>query len=41
MNISFDSLYTDLIEQDFAEWQEILPAQLEQAFNQRQHGKRE
>ncbi len=41
MNISFDSLYADLIEQDFAEWQEILPAQLEQAFNQRQHGKRE
>ena len=41
MNISFDSLYADLIEQDFAEWQEILPAQLEQAFNDRQHGKRE
>ncbi len=41
MNISFDSLYADLIEQDFTEWQEILPAQLEQAFNQRQHGKRE
>ena len=41
MNISFDSLYADLIKQDFAEWQETLPAQLEQAFNQRQHGKRE
>lgn len=41
MNISFDSLYADLIEQDFVEWQEILPAQLEQAFDQRQHGKRE
>ncbi len=41
MNISFDSLYADLIEQDFAEWQEILPAQLEHAFDQRQHGKRE
>ena len=41
MNISFDSLYADLIEQDFAEWQEILPTQLEKAFNQRQHGKRE
>ena len=41
MNISFDSLYADLIKQDFVEWQEILPAQLEQAFTQRQHGKRE
>lgn len=41
MNISFDDLYADLIEQDFAEWQETLPAQLEQIFNQRQHGKRE
>ena len=41
MNISFDSLYADLIEQDFAEWQETLPDQLEQAFKQRQHGKRE
>ncbi|MCL4121690.1 UNVERIFIED_CONTAM: hypothetical protein GTU68_047208 [Idotea baltica] len=41
MNISFDSLYADLVEQDFAEWQEILPEKLEQAFNQRQHGKRE
>ena len=41
MDISFESLYTDLIEHDFAEWQETLPAQLEQAFKQRQHGKRE
>ena len=41
MDISFESLYADLIEHDFAEWQEILPAQLEQAFQQRQHGKRE
>ena len=41
MDISFESLYADLIEHDFADWQEILPAQLEQAFQQRQHGKRE
>ncbi len=41
MNISFESLYADLNEQDFAEWQEILPAKLEQTFQQRQHGKRE
>lgn len=41
MNISFDSLYADLIEQDFEYWQEFLPALLEQAFDQRQHGKRE
>ena len=41
MNISFDSLYADLIEHDFAEWQETLPKQLAQTFQQRQHGKRE
>jgi len=41
MNISFESLYADLMEQDFIEWQEILPSQLEQTFKQRQHGKRE
>lgn len=40
MNISFDSLYVDLIEQDFAEWQDVLPAQLAHTFKQRQHGKR-
>jgi len=41
MNISFDDLYADLIEQDFAEWQEQLPEQLATIFTQRQHGKRE
>ena len=41
MNISFESLYTDLIEQDFEYWQASLPALLKQALNQRLHGKRE
>ncbi len=41
MNISFDSLYTDLVKQDFEEWQEILPEKLDKVFQDRQHGKRE
>jgi len=41
MNISFDSLYADLIKHEFEEWQEILPAKLEQTFQERQHGKRQ
>jgi len=41
MNISFESLFADLIEHDFEEWQQTLPNQLEQTFKQRQHGKRE
>lgn len=41
MNISFESLYADLVEQDFEEWREILPAKLDNIFQERQHGKRE
>ncbi len=41
MIFNFESLYKDLISNDFAEWQEILPAQLEEIFVKRQHGKAE
>jgi tRNA (mo5U34)-methyltransferase len=39
MIINFDSLYTDLIANDFADWQQNLPEQLTAIFTQRQHGK--
>jgi len=35
----FEPLYKDLIANDFVDWQETLPAQLEQVFTQREHGK--
>ena len=41
MNISFDRLFADLLEHDFIEWQQSLPAQLAEVFQQRHHGKRE
>ena len=38
---NFDTLYQDIIANDLEEWQEILPAKLEEIFNKRQHGKTE
>ncbi len=37
--INFDSLYKDLIANDFEPWQETLAEQLAQVFKQREHGK--
>lgn len=39
--VNFESLYADLIENDFCEWQEELPQQLTAIFEQRQHGKKQ
>ncbi|MEE9327957.1 MAG: tRNA 5-methoxyuridine(34)/uridine 5-oxyacetic acid(34) synthase CmoB [Cocleimonas sp.] len=39
MLFDFDDLYADLIANDFSQWQESLPAQLDKVFAQRQHGK--
>lgn len=41
MLVSFENLYRDLIANDFCQWQEQLPQQLEAVFQQRQHGKTE
>lgn len=41
MIVNFDSLYKDLINNDFEPWQETLPEQLKQVFKQREHGKQE
>lgn len=41
MIFNFDNLYKDLIANDFGEWQEVLPAQLERVLNTRIHGKTE
>ena len=41
MIVDFESLYADLIANDFCEWQESLPEQLATVFSQRQHGKSE
>ncbi len=38
---NFDALYQDLIANDFEEWQETLPATLENILKERQHGKTE
>jgi len=38
---NFDSLYQDLIANDFEEWQASLPEKLENIFKERQHGKTE
>lgn len=37
--VNFESLYKDLIANDFEPWQETLPQQLAQVFKQREHGK--
>ncbi len=37
--VNFESLYKDLIANDFEPWQEILPAQISRIFKQREHGK--
>jgi tRNA (mo5U34)-methyltransferase len=39
MIFDFESLYQDLIANDFEEWQAELPAKLDEIFNQRPHGK--
>lgn len=39
MIFDFNDLYADLIAHDFSQWQQSLPAQLDNIFNQRQHGK--
>ena len=39
MIFNFDRLYKDLEANDFCQWQERLPAQLEDVLNARQHGK--
>ncbi len=39
--VNFESLYADLIENDFCDWQEVLPKQLSAIFEKRQHGKKE
>lgn len=39
--VNFESLYADLKENDFYEWQEALPQQLTVVFEKRQHGKKE
>jgi tRNA (mo5U34)-methyltransferase len=39
MIFDFESLYKDLMAHDFVDWQETLPAQLEQVFKEREHGK--
>ncbi|WP_299876476.1 tRNA 5-methoxyuridine(34)/uridine 5-oxyacetic acid(34) synthase CmoB [uncultured Cocleimonas sp.] len=41
MIVNFESLYADLQENDFVEWQEVLPQQLSAIFEKRQHGKKE
>ena len=41
MIVNFDSLYKDLINNDFELWQETLPEQLKQVFKQREHGKQQ
>ena len=41
MIVDFESLYADLIANDFCEWQERLPEQLATVLSQRQHGKSE
>ncbi|GAA0397429.1 tRNA 5-methoxyuridine(34)/uridine 5-oxyacetic acid(34) synthase CmoB [Cocleimonas flava] len=41
MIVNFESLYADLEENDFVEWQEVLPQQLSAIFEKRQHGKKE
>jgi len=41
MIVNFESLYADLIANDFCEWQESLPEQLAAVLSQRQHGKAE
>ena len=41
MIVNFDSLYADLVANDFGDWQQRLPSQLEQTFSQRQHGKKQ
>jgi len=39
MLFNFENLYKDLIANDFNQWQQKLPTQLEKIFSQRQHGK--
>ncbi len=39
MLFDFNDLYADLIANDFCQWQESLPAQLDKIFSLRQHGK--
>lgn len=39
MKLEFDSLYNDLITNDYSQWQQSLPVQLESIFSKRQHGK--
>lgn len=41
MIVEFESLYQDLIANDFSQWREQLPNQLEQVFKLRQHGKKQ
>ena len=41
MIFNFDSLYKDLIANDFEEWQQTLPKQLEATLEKRPHGKTE
>lgn len=41
MIVNFESLYADLIENDFCQWQESLPDQLAEVFSRRQHGKKQ
>lgn len=41
MIVDFESLYKDLIENDFPEWQKTLPTQLSDVFKTREHGKKE
>ncbi len=41
MIFDFNPLYKDLIANDFAEWQETLPAQLAETLEKRPHGKTE
>ena len=41
MIVDFESLYADLIVNDFCEWQESLPEQFATVLSQRQHGKAE
>ncbi len=39
MLVSFENLYRDLVANDFCQWREQLPQQLEIIFKQREHGK--
>ncbi len=41
MIINFESLYVDLVENDFCQWRESLPQQFAAIFQQRQHGKKQ